>query len=61
MFLNDIIVSCSAKSNMRENDLTSKNDTQELLYDTEYIASSKNQARNVIISKIVSQMSWLRE
>ena len=57
MFLYDILVSCSTKSNMRENDLTSKNDTQELLYDTEYIASSKNQARNVIISKIVSQMS----
>ena len=42
---------------MRENDLTSKNDTQELLYDTEYIAPSKNQARNVIISKTLSQMS----
>ena len=57
MFLYDILVSCSTKSNMRENDLTSKNDTQELLYDTEYIAPSKNQARNVIISKTLSQMS----
>ena len=57
MFLNDILVLCSTKSNMRENDLTSKNDPQELLYDTQYIAPSKNPARNVIISKIARQMS----
>ena len=34
MFLNDNLVSRSTKSNMTQNHLTSENDTQESLYDT---------------------------
>ena len=41
MFLIDNLVSRSTKSNMTQNDLTSKNYTQESLHDTEDIAPSK--------------------
>ena len=37
--------------------LTSENDTQGSLYDTEDIAVSKKQERNVTLSKILGQMS----
>ena len=56
MFLNDNLVSRSTKSNMTQNHLTSENETQESLYDTEDIAPSKKQARNVTLSKILRQM-----
>ena len=41
---------------MTQNHLTSENDTQESLYDTEDIAPSKKQARNVTLSKILRHM-----
>ena len=37
MFLNDNLVSRSTRSNMTQNHLTSENDTQKSLYDTEDI------------------------
>ena len=45
IFLNDNLVSLSTKSNMTQNHLTSKNDTQESLYDTEDIAPSKKASK----------------
>ena len=54
MFLIDNLVSRSTKSNMTQNDLTSKNYTQESLHDIEDIApSKKKQAKNVKLSKIL--------
>ena len=54
MFLIDNLVSRSTKSNMTQNDLTSKNYTQESLHDTEDMApSKKKQAKNVKLSKIL--------
>ena len=41
MFLNDNLVSRSTKSYMTQNDLSSKDDTQESLHDTEDTAPSK--------------------
>ena len=46
MFLNDNLVSRSRKSNMTQNHLTSKNDTQESLYDTEDITPGKKASKN---------------
>ena len=45
MFLNDNLVSLSTKSSMTQNHLTSKNDPQESLYDTEDIAPSKKASK----------------
>ena len=45
MFLNDNLVSRSTKCNMMHNDLTSENDTQESLYDTQDIALSKKASK----------------
>ena len=51
MFRNDKLVSHSTKSKMTENDLKSKNDTQELLYDTEDIAPSKKASKKCEVFK----------
>ena len=41
MLVNGNVFSRSTKSNMAQNDLTSENDSQKSLYDTEDIATSK--------------------
>ena len=71
MFLNDNLVSLSTKSNMTQNHLTSKNDTQESLYDTEDLAPSKkaskkcdafkNTQTNELIKEAINTLKNLNE
>ena len=67
MFLKDNLVSRSTKSNTTQNHLTSENDTQESLYDTEDIAPSKkcdafkNTQTNELIKEATNTLKNLNE